>query len=290
MKRILLTILFLILHASQSLSCELTMGYRMTGRLPNINEYPDNRGLYFDLYSKASEMIGCQLKIERLPKKRVLRYINEGIIDFYPGLTFTAERSETIYFFENGLPSFDVGISRQELPEIYTYHDLRGKSILIPMGAPKNPGKIFPPELIDSDDFAELGISVRSPSSLSFDRAIEVLLDGYADFYIDEIGTLSFYLKQHPRRNELKYHFNCCGSITDLTLGFSRASKHYSEEKNRDFDASSELSYNNFPYKLKLGSKADELSNALKQLKQEGFTDRLFAKYYGIDFSTLLDN
>lgn len=68
-----------------SYSCTLTMGYRTNERPPLIASAPDNSGLYLEFYQHVTEKLGCQLKVVRGPKKRILKKLYDGEIDFYPG-------------------------------------------------------------------------------------------------------------------------------------------------------------------------------------------------------------
>ncbi|WP_156873995.1 hypothetical protein [Psychromonas hadalis] len=95
-------------------------------------------------------------------------------------------------------------------------------------------------------------------------------------------------MKSNLRANELKFHINCCGGLTELTVGFSRASPHMSEEVNPDYDPQQALVYNNFPKKVAKRSTAYRFQMALKALKDESFTDKLFKKYYDISANELL--
>lgn len=274
-----LTLLFFALIFSflalPTQACVLKMGYRTTERLPNIEANPNNKGVYLDLYSEAAKRIGCELEVHRLPKKRILRDLGRGTLDFYPGLTFREERSLSIFFFANGLPSADIGLTRVEVDEINSFYDLKGRTVLRAYGG-------------SSVDAEKYGVTLKSPPELTYEKAIDIILNKQADFYEDEIGTLSYYLKDHPRAKELKFHLNCCGGLTELTVGFSRASPHMNEEVNPDYDPSKELAYNNFPKKIAKRSTAYHFQMALKALKGEGFTDKLFKKYYGISVNELL--
>lgn len=79
-----------------------TMGYRLNERLPLINAAPNNEGLYKELFSTALEKINCKLVIVREPKRRIIKKLKNGNLDFYPGFTFSKERSNYVFFFENG--------------------------------------------------------------------------------------------------------------------------------------------------------------------------------------------
>jgi ABC-type amino acid transport substrate-binding protein len=265
---------FLILPSQ---ACVLKMGYRTTARLPNIEANPSNKGVYHDLYSEAAKRIGCKLEIYRLPKKRILRDLGRGTLDFYPGLTFREERSLYIHFFANGLPSANIGLTRVDEPEIKSFYDLKGKVVLRAYGGAS----------IDADKY---GVTLKTPPELSFEKAIDFILNKQAYFYEDEIGTLSYYLKDHPRASELKFHINCCAGLSELTVGFSRESPHLKEEINLNYDAQKPLAYNNFPTRLAKRSTAYRFQQVLHELKEEGYTDQLFKKYYGISIHEILSN
>lgn len=56
--------------------------------------------------------------------------MRRGTLDFYPRLSFREDRSLSILFFANGLPSADIGLTRIEAPEINSLYDLKGKMVL----------------------------------------------------------------------------------------------------------------------------------------------------------------
>ena len=265
--------LFLLLFSATASACTLTMGYRTTDRQPNIQAAPDNSGLYLDLYTEAAKRIKCELTVVRAPKRRIVRALELGQIDFYPGYTFEEKRSPATFFILNGLPAKPIGLSRIEMPEVHSFDDLRNKTVLVALG-----GVIGEVEKYD--------ISLKSPAELSFPKAIELVLNKQVDFFKDEVG-LAFYLKDHPRKNELKLHTNCCGPLTEFTLGFSRTSAYYKEVNNPAYNPAKPLSVNNFPVLLAPDSIAYQFQQTLRQLRDEGFTGKLYQKYYGIHPSTL---
>jgi hypothetical protein len=44
--------------------------------------------------------------------------LERGEIDFYPGFNLTEKRASFAYFIENGLPGSDIGVSREDFPDI----------------------------------------------------------------------------------------------------------------------------------------------------------------------------
>ncbi|GAA0820512.1 transporter substrate-binding domain-containing protein [Colwellia asteriadis] len=270
-KLILFIALFTISQIAQA--CVLTMGYRTSARLPNI-QAENNSGLYYDLYHKAATDIGCQLKVIRLPKKRVLRAIENGSIDFYPGLTFTPERAKFVLFVPNGLPSLDIGLTRTGVNEIKTPEDFTGKILLSTLGSTKLPR-------------TEHALAVKFPPELSHASAVEYVLNGKVDIYVDELSTIAYQLKEHPKKDRLMYHLDCCGGLTELTLGFSRKSVHYKEVNNEDYSADKKLSFDNFPKKLEQSSVAHQFYQSLMKLKNNGYTEKIYAEYFGFDMSII---
>ncbi len=182
------------------------MGYRTTERLPLIAKAPSNEGLYYDLYSHAAKQIGCQLTVVRSPKKRLLKMLKEGEIDFYPGFVFTPERANYVHFILNGLPGGEVGISLKSMEEVRDKQQLKGLTLIQSLGAP---------------DFASgVDVNYYTKAELSIPEAIELLRKDRGDFYIYPRSTLLYYLKTHNSQ-DIKAHMDCCGGEQPLYLAFS---------------------------------------------------------------------
>ena len=133
----LIVIGIVALSAMDAKSCSLTMGYRTNERLPLIAKAPDNNGLYLSLYRQVAMRIGCEFEVIRGPKKRILKQLQDGEVDFYPGFTFNEERSQFAFYIENGLPGGDVGISRSSFINVSQLTDLEGHTVLQALGSPK---------------------------------------------------------------------------------------------------------------------------------------------------------
>lgn len=260
MKRgvVLLLVGFIIL-TTDAYACTLVMGYRTTPRLPNIEAAPNNSGIYEDLYTTAAKNIGCSLDIVRLPKKRILAKIASGQIDFYPGFTFTKARSQYAFFFKNGLYTQVVGLSRADMPEVKSLHDIQGKTFLRPLGGPGvNPKKY--------------GFFLHEVPELNYTIMVKMLLSRHADFFMDHYYNLKFFLKDHPARHEFRFHMACCGKKKPFALGFSRTSAHYQEEPNPAYDPNQPLAMNNFPVRLKKDQRltaCNKLSSLLKNQERQ---------------------
>lgn len=247
-------------------ACSITMGYRSNERLPLINKAPDNSGLYYDLYRHAAEQLGCQLKVLRGSKKRILKMLKKGIVDFYPGFNFTPERAKYTYYIENGLPGGDIGISRRDMPNITDINQLEGYTLLAALGAPQfvrqNPQ-----------------INVHKVAEMTVDKAIAMINLKRGDFYIYNKSTLDFYLNKNDIKS-IKVHPDCCGGVKPLYLGFSRKSEHLQERENPDYDPEKAAGVDNFPSLIEEKSLVYQLQRVLKEMKESGHTQRLYERYY----------
>mgnify|MGYP003870788385 FL=1 len=229
------------------MSCEFTMGYRTNERLPLIEKSPNDTGLYKDLYKAASTKIGCSLKIVRAPKKRIMKMLDAGEIDFYPGLGYSQERAKSIHFFENGLVSQSVILTRRDHPEINSLEDIRNSVLIRAHGANQK----------DFDD--RLNIATRYVHDLSIKQAIDAIEQKKADFFIYNSFALKFHLKQHP--NEKVRLHKCCGQNLPMLVGFSKQSLHSQTVKGQT-------------------SKMAEFKKALIEISESGELAHLFNNYY----------
>lgn len=267
--RLGLVAIFVLLFGVQAHACTLVMGYRTTPRLPNIEAAPNNSGIYKDIYSLATRKIGCDLKIVRLPKKRILSQFERGVIDFYPGFTFTEPRAQFTYFIRNGLYTQVVGLSLAQVPEIRSFAELEGRVLLRSLGGP-------------SLSIDGLDIHLHKVAELDYDTMSKMLLSQHADFFVDHYYNLKFFLKNHPMKSAFRFHMNCCGGPEPFLLGFSRNSKHYAEERNPDFRRDVPLGVDNFPVRLVASSVAYKLQQAIKQMEENGEIDQIVKQYYGL--------
>mgnify|MGYP000220371541 CR=1 FL=1 len=246
----------------------LTMGYRTSERLPLIAQTPDNSGLYYDLYSTAAKKLNMQLKIIRLPKKRILEKMKEGIIDFYPGFTFTQERTKFIYFLENGISTGkDIGLSLMTFPLIKELNQLKGKRVISALGGPIS-------GLLSNVK----GIKLNKVSRLSIKKAIDLLYYKRYEFYIYNEYSVKYYLKKN-NINYIKLHPDCCGENKPMYLGFSRTSKYFKETINPKFDEKEAISINNIPTEISKKSIAYRFAKILNDMKENGEIDLILNKY-----------
>lgn len=249
-------------------SCIFTMGYRTNERLPFIEQEPSNQGFYQDLYQSAAAKIGCQLKIIRAPKLRVLRELALGNIDFYPGLSFSSQRDEFSYFIPNGLSERAIGISRAGSATITSITQLVDNKMLLLIA----PG---------SYEFGGLpdNLDTRRPPDLDVPSALEYLLNSQGDFFIYDQATLGYYLKNQDLQR-FKLHVNCCDNPRPMYVGFSKKSRYFQAQANPDYRFDIELSPDNYPMQLHPQSKAFAFAQALSRMDSSGETQAIYRKYF----------
>lgn len=252
--------------AFSSQACTLKMGYRTNERLPLIETAPDNSGLYQHFYQIVANKIGCELVIIRGPKKRILKQLQDGEIDFYPGFNFNDYRASFTFFIENGFPGGEVGISLVDFPQITAIEQLEGYTILQALGSP--------------DFVRDLeSVKIYAVPEMTIEKAVGLLRKKRGDFYIYNRASLSYYLKMH-HSEDIKIHPNCCGGIEPLYLGFSRRSPLIQEIDNPAYQADKPDKPNNFPTQLKPSSKAYQMMKMLEQMRKSGETDSIYRQYY----------
>ncbi len=255
-----LLVMYLVTH--QLNACEITMGYRTSERLPLISKSPSNEGLYFSLYSQALSNIGCQLRVIRAPKKRILHMLKVGEIDFYPGLGRSIEREKYLYFIETGLRNKSALLSHVDAKKINTLSYMRGKTLLFSKGSQPIKGE-------------EYGIIMRRVHELSIEKAVKVIANKQADFYIYGENTLKYFPTMTPN-NKVKIQ-DLNSDFSPIYLGFAKKSKFAQSLSQQNVMTESFI--NNPEYKL-AKNKGYEFQQALVQLEKQGFTDKLFKEFY----------
>ena len=248
-----------------ALSCTFKMGYRLNERLPLIDAEPSNEGFYKALFSQATQRINCRLEIIREPKKRLLKKLQRGEIDFYPGFTFTKERSQYTFYIENGLYDAFLAISHRSYPDVTSTKAMNGKVLLVAQGGPDYGAK-------------KHGAIIRYVENLSLAEAVELLSEQKADFYIYNKASIEFHLKQNPNA-QIKRH-PCCGKPVPMHLGFSKRSPHFSDVKNTSFDINKRINFDNLPSNLSVESNAYKLQQAIKEMRENGDIQKLYDVYY----------
>lgn len=276
LKRLILLYLFIFLSPQIVFSSEkpsLIMGYKEGSKPPYIGPVGDNGGAYEALFSQAAQMIGFQLKIIRLPKKRVYQQLLNGQIDFYPASGFAQQRAEYLYWFSNGLLSKQALLSTALDQEITNIHQAKG-TLLVPLGS-------------SAENYATNNptIKIQKMGELPIDKAILALQLGRGDFYIYDIDIFDYYLKRKQllsfEQISLKLHSNAIEKeFSSLHAAFSIHSKYFSATPNPNYKSKEESSFYNQKLIPSRDSVAYSFEQALKHLQETGETNKIYNKYF----------
>lgn len=247
--------------------CMVTMGYKTKPNEPYI--FADDSGIYADVYGEALSRIGCQLKIVRMPKLRIIQKMKKGEIDFYPTFGFTKERASYAFFIPSHIDHRNVLVTRREYPEITSFEQLIAlRPILL-----KEIGGFSPLDGIPAKRFEATGINIE--------KKIQLLLRKRIDAFAYRERILDYYLKMHPELiSRIRIHRNFFPeNIRKHTLGFSRFSPYAAEKYNPLFDPSSPIAEGNLPTILDPKSVADRFAQALKEMDEEGTIEAIYDRY-----------
>lgn len=266
MKKLLLILILIISNLfGASDQCVINMGYKTKNKEPYILK--NNSGLYKELYKKAANDIGCKLKIKREPKKRVLADIKRGTIDFYPGFNFSVKRAKVVHYIANGLPKGFTAITRVEVNNLTNKSDIKKQNL-------KNIT-----ELGGADLLKDLHLKTVKVSELNLKKAVAMIQRKRADIYVYNKSQIDFYIKKYKPKG-IKSHPNLYKNMESLYMGFSKKSKYIKEIENKQYDKNKAISLKNYPYILSKDCIAYQFKQSLKNLKDSGYTDKLYKKYF----------
>ena len=263
----------MIMLCNQAHSCELRMGFKDGGKQPLMNKAPDNSGAFAEIFSYAAKTIGCELKIERYSKLRVHKLLRLGAVDFYPGASYSAKRSQYLHFAQIGFMSAEYGLTPINIPEITSYQDVKKLNLiwLMELGGSKR-------EIAD-----KLGVQVDQTQNLTIEKLLRYFRTRNANFYVVDKELVDlFLLDKEPDYLEkvgLKLHVNCCGGSVPMYAGYSKKSHHFANADINEFDFSREGSVLNQTSALKQGSVFHRFSNVLMEMHQQGITQKIYTKH-----------
>lgn len=259
--------------SSSSSPPTLIMGYKEGSKPPYIGPKGDNTGAYQELFSAAADMIGLQLKIKRLPKKRIYKQLEMGEIDFYPSSGFSAKRKSYLYWMPNGFVSKQALLSNIINNEITDFKQTKGV-LLSPLGS-------------SVKKYADYNyrISVQKMGELPIDKAVLALRLGRGNFYIYDIDIFDYYLKRkklkHFEEISLRLHPNAIQKpYTSLHAAFSIHSKHFHALRNPNYQNDKKSGFNNQEFIPAKDSIAAMFENALKKLQSTHKTKAIYNKYF----------
>lgn len=251
----------------------IIMGYKAIAKQPLIGDAEENTGLYQDLFSQAAAMIGYQLKIVRIPKKRLHFELAQGNVDFYPGSSYSQKRADYLYFLPNGLQTKEVLVSLLEQPEITDMSEAKG-TLIVELGS----SKLEWDQLYPSINIVQLG-------KLSLGTVIKGLKARRGDFYIADIEIVDHYKKQHQLNSYadigIRIHHQAINKqFIPMNMGFSRRSKLFSEQPNSAFDPEKGVTLDNVTTLVEKRSIAYQFYQALEVMRKQGETQKLYEKYF----------
>lgn len=254
-------------------SSVIIMGYKEGSKPPYIGSKDDNSGAYQALFSAAAEMIGHELKIVRLPKKRIYHHLKKGDIDFYPSAGYSDKRAQYLYWMANGFLSKQALLSNTIGEEIKDFSLAKG-TLLAPLGGS---AKHYADNAKD--------ISIQKMGKLPIDKAVLALQLGRGNFYIYDLDTLDYYLKRHKLKtyNEIgmQLHHNAIEKeYTSLKAAFSTNSMHFTKIDNPNFTNKEPQGFFNQKFSPAKESVAFAFQQALKQLQESGYTKSVYQEYF----------
>ncbi len=271
-----LCFIFLAIFCSFSASaCTLNMVYKDGGKEPLIKKKPKHDGVYFDLFSKAAQKIGCKLKVSRLPKKRLHDMLKKGSLDFYPGASFSKKRAKYLFYTPNGLDTGEYGITNTAINNLSSYDDLKSYNAtwLMEIGSSKQ------------DRANSLGIKTQDRKHFDLDF-VSKYINRSKDknyFYVADKEIVDYYPQKSGKSLSdagLKVHKDCCGGDQPMYMGFSRFSANFKEVPNPSYKKSMAISPDNFPTMLDKSSVVYKLAMALSGMRTDGTTSSIYKKWF----------
>ena len=272
---VILAFLLICLFSTITASCVLKMGYKDGEKKPLIGPNGDNTGAYKDLLTKAAKNIGCELAIYRSSKKRIHQKLQAGLLDFYPGASFSNSRSEYLFYIKNGFITAEYGLTPLNLPDIKNYYAVKSLNLtwLMELGSSKK----------------EIAVKFRIKTQQSYNITIDKVLRYFdsrgANFYVADKELIDQFTFNRPdyflEYNGLKLHRECCGGPQPMYLGFSKNSIHIKIIKNLNFDKTRALSPSNQRERLNTNSVAYRYQQALAELARQGITKQYYLKHLG---------
>ncbi|KAF0813797.1 hypothetical protein IGB42_01476 [Andreprevotia sp. IGB-42] len=270
--RVLLFVLFCCPAWLYAQTGTLVFAYPEREKPPLIAEAPDNHGLYLDLYAAAARKIGMQLKVVRLPKKRIFSEMRAGTVDLYSG-SFAADRADFMNWAENGLVTRELCITRDDVAPLTDLDHAPRLRLIVEIGDSRTTLDARYPALIPTT----LGARIDMP------LAVKLLQGKRGDLFLIEEEPFLHYMQQKHLTSlaplGLRAHTHCRGPAYPMLMGVSRFSSHYGGVRNPLFDARAPLSAHNLPERIAPDSTAGKLANALQQMKASGETRQLADKY-----------
>ena len=259
----------MLLHAELNV---LVMAYPERERNPFIAEKPSDDGAYKEIFSTAAVRAGLQLKIVRLPKKRIFQYMLDRKVDFYPG-SYSTERDGLMNWIDFGLKIKFICLTRPDIDPIHGLETAPPLRLIHEIGDSLSSINEKYPNIVP----VILGPRIDMPQGI-------LLLKGKrGDLMMLFKPTYQYYMRSNNYSSaealNLRYHEDCVSTASPILVGFSEYSRYYAEENNPDYDASREKSATNQPMRISPGSIAGKFADELRNMNERGEIQRILAKY-----------
>ena len=247
---------------------ELVLGYPEREKNPFIADAPSNDGIFQDVLRVATERIGAELRIERLPKKRIFQYMREGRVDLYPGSP-TPDRNDVMSWISFGFPAKNVCLVRSDIKPFRHLRDAPALRLIYEVGDSR---ANFP------DQYPQLK-GIAAAAQLSTEDAVRMLRNNYGDLFVTQRETYLFYLRTQQLdsldRFKIRYEEDCTGPGREYVLGVAKKSRHYAGLPNPDYRPGKPISLYNQPSRIDPASLAGRLRDTLLEMQESGEAQRL---------------
>ena len=246
----------------------LVLGYPEREKNPFIADAPSDDGIFQDVLRLAAERVGAELRIDRLPKKRVFQYMREGRVDFYPGSP-TPERNEIMVWISLGFQSKNICLVRAEVPPFKHLREAPPLRLIYEVGD----SRADLPK-----DYPQLK-GIAAAAQLSTEDAVRMLRNNYGDLFVTQRETYLFYLRTQQLdsldRFKIRYEEDCTGPGREYVLGVAKKSRHYAGLPNPDYRPGKPISLYNQPSRIDPASLAGRLRDTLLEMQESGEAQRL---------------
>ena len=213
----ILSCLFLLVNTTEAHEvCRITMVYKTGSKAAFIQQAPSSEGAFHDIFQLASKRIGCTFVIERYSKVLLHRLLEEGLVDFYPGASFSKEREEYLTYLPNGILTAEWGITSANFSHTLTsYQDVKklGLSWIMEPRSSKH-------EIADALDIPVINMEDITLDKIAthFQQAANI-----NHFYVADKELVDYFrTKQTLASAGLKVHTACCGGNVPMYLGVSK--------------------------------------------------------------------
>ena len=240
----------------------LVLGYPEREKQPYIADAPSDEGIFKDILSVAAARIGAELRIERLPKKRVFQYMREGRVDLYPGSP-TPDRDAFMAWISLGFQSKNVCLVRADVAPFAHLRDAPPMRLIYEVGDSRAHLPKRYPQLQ----------GIAAAAQMSTDDGVRMLRNDYGDLFVTQRETYLYYIKNMQLGSleylGLRYSEDCLGPARDYVIGVSKRSRHYAEIPVADSGHAGGLT------QIDPGSLIGRLRQALQEMQASGEAQRL---------------